>query len=68
MAGERKLETPNFIDGKDKACTTAGFQVTMLHWFFLVLLFWDSNKFWCAGMGNAMQFSDFRYESIQGEV
>lgn len=31
MLGERALETLNLIDGKDKTCTTLGFQVVMMH-------------------------------------
>lgn len=34
MAGERKLEILNLIDGKDKTCTTLGFQVIMLQSFY----------------------------------
>lgn len=30
----------------------------------LLLLFWYSNKFWCAGMRNATQLCNLRYESI----
>lgn len=34
---------------------------------FLLQLSWDSNKFCCAGMDNAMQFCNLRYESINEE-